>query len=105
MNTTLGFRPTCDCREERLLETPVNAYVQERVPDSSPAIVLDPFCGSGTTLLVARQLGLHGIGFDLSYPYLRDQARTRLNLDKLDQWHNGILAPDTDLSDLPLFQG
>ena len=29
-------------------------------------IVLDPFCGSGTTLVQANELGLHGIGADVS---------------------------------------
>jgi DNA modification methylase len=34
-------------------------------------VVLDPFCGSGTTVAVAQSLGRRGIGFDLSMPYLR----------------------------------
>jgi len=29
-------------------------------------IVLDPFCGSGTALVQANELGLHGIGIDIS---------------------------------------
>ncbi|MBF0429323.1 MAG: site-specific DNA-methyltransferase, partial [Magnetococcales bacterium] len=33
-------------------------------------IVIDPFCGTGTTLLVARQLGLKSIGIDISHRYL-----------------------------------
>ncbi len=64
-----------------------------------PAIVLDPFCGSGTTLLVARQLGRIGLGFDLSETYLRDNAAVRLGHDKLAAWGRGIV--DTgDYSDL-----
>jgi DNA modification methylase len=64
-----------------------------------PAIVLDPFCGSGTTLLVARQLGRIGLGFDLSETYLRDNAAVRLGHDKLAAWGRGIV--DTgDYTDL-----
>ncbi len=29
-------------------------------------IVLDPFCGSGTTLIQANEIGIHGIGIDVS---------------------------------------
>lgn len=29
-------------------------------------IILDPFCGSGTTLVQANELGMHGIGVDVS---------------------------------------
>ncbi len=36
-----------------------------------PATVLDPFAGSGTTLLVAQSLGRRGIGIDLSPDYLK----------------------------------
>jgi DNA modification methylase len=35
-----------------------------------PAVVLDPFCGTGTTPAVAHALGRHGIGIDLSADYL-----------------------------------
>jgi DNA modification methylase len=36
-----------------------------------PAVVLDPFLGTGTTLLAARALGRAGHGVDLSKDYLR----------------------------------
>lgn len=41
-------------------------------------VVLDPFCGSGTTGMVAQQLGRRFIGIDLSREYLDLALRTRL---------------------------
>jgi DNA modification methylase len=67
----IGWQPTCTHNAE-----PV------------PCVILDPFVGSGTTLLVARNLGRSAIGLDLSYTYLHDQASKRLELDKLKKWTN-----------------
>jgi hypothetical protein len=50
---TIGWRPSCKCNAP-----------------SAPAIVLDPFAGSGTTLAVAKSLGHIGIGYELSTEYL-----------------------------------
>jgi site-specific DNA-methyltransferase (adenine-specific) len=41
-------------------------------------IALDPFCGTGTTNLVAMQLGRKSVGIDLSEQYI-DYARRRCN--------------------------
>jgi hypothetical protein len=49
-----------------------------------PAVVLDPFCGTGTTVMVARALGRRGIGLDLSRDYLR--------LAKWRVWESGHAA-------------
>jgi len=87
---TLGWRPTCGCRPK------VNACsggdqhdpncggqcvtVQVRLPAVMapiPATVLDPFLGSGTTLLVARKLGRHSIGIELNPDYAA-MARDRI---------------------------
>lgn len=39
--------------------------------DPIPCTVLDPFAGTGTTVMVARQLGRSGIGIELSPDYMR----------------------------------
>jgi hypothetical protein len=51
---TTGWQPSCSC----------DAGVV-------PCVVLDPFLGSGTTLLVADQLGRDGVGIELSPEYAR----------------------------------
>jgi DNA modification methylase len=57
-------------------------------PDTSaptrPAVILDPFAGTGTTCGVARALGRYGVGLDLSADYLR-LARWRV-------WQSGHFA-------------
>ena len=47
-----GYKPTCTC----------NAPFE-------PGVVLDPFAGSGTTMLVAKQLGMSAIGIEISPEY------------------------------------
>jgi DNA modification methylase len=46
--------------------------------DPIPATVLDPFSGSGTTLMVALEEGRSGIGVDISTDYLGTLAPERL---------------------------
>jgi DNA modification methylase len=46
-------------------------------------LVLDPFAGSGTTLAVAKKLGRHYLGFELSKEYARQTK------DRLHSIHNG----------------
>jgi DNA modification methylase len=43
----------------------------------NPDTILDPFCGSGTTLVAAKKLGRHFLGFEISPEYC-DIARDRL---------------------------
>jgi DNA modification methylase len=74
-----GYAPTCNCGRD----------------DHVPGVVLDPFVGSGTTLEVAKEIGLRGIGLDISYPYLRDQAMLRVEKT----------MPRNALDGLPMFEG
>lgn len=50
---TTGYEPTCD-----------------HADDSGRAVVLDPFAGAATTLLVATQLGRDSIGIELNPEYV-----------------------------------
>jgi len=59
---TIGWQPSCKCGKE-----PV------------PATVLDPFMGSGTTLLVARKLLREGIGIELNPDYA-EMAKRRITI-------------------------
>jgi DNA modification methylase len=55
-------------------------------PPTRPAIVLDPFSGTGTVPHVARALGRIGVGIDLSEPYSRlaaDQTLARQRAAKV----------------------
>lgn len=47
-------------------------------------LVLDPYCGSGTTLLAAKLLGFDYLGLDISKEYL-DYGRQRLKNSHLEQ--------------------
>jgi DNA modification methylase len=59
--TTLGWRQSCRCAPH----------------EPAPCTVLDPFSGSGTTVLEANALGRHGIGIELQATYV-DIAHQRL---------------------------
>lgn len=74
---TIGWRPpTCDC----------NA-------DTVPAVVLDPFFGSGTVGKVATDLGRNWVAVEISKEYIEGQARLRA----------GIATSEEIVSERPLF--
>jgi SAM-dependent methyltransferase len=57
----LGWSPSCNCS----------------TVEAVPCRLLDPFCGSGSMGLIAKELGLDFVGVDLSEFYC-DMARKRI---------------------------
>jgi site-specific DNA-methyltransferase (adenine-specific) len=58
-----------------------------KVSTNPGELVMDPFSGSGTTLAVAKKLGRHWIGFEMSKEYAkqgRDRLKTVHKGDRLD---------------------
>ena len=55
--------------------------------ESVPATVLDPFCGTGSTLFTAHKLGRDTIGCDVSDKYI-GFTRDRLGINKMAQWES-----------------
>jgi DNA modification methylase len=66
---TIGWAQTCKCSPA----------------DPVPALVLDPFAGSGTTLMVARQLGRDSVGIELNEDYVA-MAAERIGGDVYRKW-------------------
>lgn len=62
VTNTTGWQPTCPCGHDAPIV---------------PATVLDPFMGSGTTLLVATELNRDGIGIELKQEYI-EMAKRRI---------------------------
>lgn len=98
---------------EYFLDSRTDEYKKEACFEPGD-IVLDPFCGSGTTLVQASELGLHAIGFDVSefntliantkvhkhnLPALIQQIRGMTG--KLMAFHdeNGVQEFDSELSE------
>jgi len=66
------------------LDSHVDSYKKE-VWFEKGDVVLDPFCGSGTTLVQANELGLHAIGIDVSSfnALISNVKISQYDLDKL----------------------
>ena len=61
--------------------------------DWKPGIVLDPFCGSGTALRVARRLGRRFIGIEIVPEYV-EMAYRRIRGDKYREPPEGVVPLD-----------
>jgi DNA modification methylase len=61
-DTTLGWKATCSCGIEK----------------TQPALVLDPFMGSGTVGMVSAKLGRNYTGIEINPEYIENQAKYRL---------------------------
>jgi len=88
-NKTIGWERTCDCLIQENYHGDPTAILEEPqwIPyPVIPCTVLDPFVGSGTTLLVARQLKRNAIGLDLSFHYLNNDAKNRLGITARNEW-------------------
>jgi len=70
---------------EKLVETCVLAGSSEN------SLVLDPFCGSGTTLLVSSRLNRHFIGIDCNLDYCQ------MSLDRLTKNQNDLFLSKNEL--------
>ena len=80
-----GARPLPPDLLERWLESGWITQPDEPAapPEPEPAVVLDPFCGSGTVGQVCRENGRRFVGLDLSWKYLHELAYARAELGQL----------------------
>jgi DNA modification methylase len=83
---TLGWRPTCECGCEK-------NYVCEKW---EPCIVFDPFAGSGTTCVVAAQLGRDYTGTELNPEYV---AMARKRLEAVE---TGVSVKEADMGQMAM---
>jgi hypothetical protein len=74
--TTLGWKATCECGIE----------------ETEPALVLDPFAGSGTTLVVAAKLNRNYFGCEINPDYKKDHIDIRVRAAETGVDEKEILA-------------
>jgi len=66
---TVGWEPSCSCHGQDG-DGPGSDCADEDNWMTSPCVVLDPFCGAGTTGIVAVNNGQNFIGIDLNPGYV-----------------------------------
>ena len=75
---------TCHVSADHPTQKPVDIItplLRYSVPPGGSA--MDPFCGSGSTLVAAKALGLHGVGIEIKERYC-EIAANRLRQEVLD---------------------
>jgi DNA modification methylase len=77
---TVEWKPSCACCTQGHTHPSVETCAP---PAPVPCTVLDPFAGSGTTMLVARHHGRHSIGIELNEQYLEIAAKRLQQLSLL----------------------
>jgi len=76
LKTIIDFKKIHHTRSVHPTEKPVNLLEHLiSAPDSDPMLVLDPFMGSGTTGIAAKNLGRKFIGIELDEEYFKIAAR------------------------------
>lgn len=84
------LHPTCK-NVEMITNHLINSALPLKTNDYTP-VVLDPFCGSGSTLISAKRLGLNYIGFEIEPKWYEisikrmsgENAKGELNLFDVD---------------------
>lgn len=90
MTSIWRIRPEGDGRHPAPfpIELPLRCLLSVSNPGD---IVIDPYCGSGTTLVAAKKLGLQYVGIDLSENYLKiAQSRLDNYTDETDRMEDEI---------------
>lgn len=72
------------------LALPIRAIYS--VMDEKKGIVIDPYCGSGTTLIAAKILGCDFIGIDISTDYIKFAEKRLQNYKNEVKYANGETA-------------
>jgi len=67
---TLGVTPVNGCNKAHPYQDPDSLYYELLKMFKGCYTVLDPFCGSGTTLRACEELGLRGVGIDINPDHL-----------------------------------
>jgi hypothetical protein len=93
------MREVGEIRYEHPTQKPLSLFLTLVKENSNPNdLILDPFCGSGTTCVAAKMLGRRYIGIDISEEYC-EISRKRLRAVE-----TGVPVKEQEIGQLPLFE-